>query len=99
MRQAIVTKYHGPTNTRGSRISARAYAGRVSVPYEYALSVEENHAAACRAFAAKFGWFGTWIAGANPDQTGNTYCMRAFKSDAERRKFRDAKRIVVESWS
>jgi hypothetical protein len=40
---AIITKYHGPTNFRGSRISATVRDGsnwkrRVSVPYPYEVS-------------------------------------------------------------
>lgn len=71
--QAIETKYLGPTNTRGSRIIARAQVGRISVPWDYALSVDENLDAAARAFAAKWGWFGTWIRGARSDGKGNVY--------------------------
>ncbi len=55
-RQAIVTKYHGPTNSRGSRISATAEAGRVYVECDDALSIPQNHAAAARKMAHKFGW-------------------------------------------
>lgn len=62
-RQAITTKYHGPTNTRGSRISASAEAGRIFVPYDHALSLSDNHAAAAAAFAAKWGWDGSWHGG------------------------------------
>ena len=37
--QAIVTKYHGPTETKGSRITAKCGAGSVTVDY-YALQPE-----------------------------------------------------------
>lgn len=73
MTQAIVTKFHGPTNTRGSRISAKAFCGKVFVSYDYALSVQENHAAAARALVAKVGWHGRWIAGAHPDTSGYVF--------------------------
>ena len=56
--QAITTKYAGPTNTRGSRIIAKAAAGRVSVGYDHALNLEDNHAAAAQALAEKLGWVG-----------------------------------------
>lgn len=37
--KAILTKYHGPTNTRGSRISAEADGwGKVFVSYDHSLS-------------------------------------------------------------
>lgn len=56
MLQAIVTKYHGPTNHKGSRISARADAGRVIVSYDHALNISDNHKAAAQALADKLGW-------------------------------------------
>ena len=58
--QAIRTKYHGPTNTRGSRISAQCEAGRVYVPYDHALSIDGNHKAACDALLDRMGWRGKY---------------------------------------
>ena len=54
--QAIRTRYHGPTNTRGSSFSAQCEGGRVVVPYDYALNTDENHLKAARALCAKLGW-------------------------------------------
>ena len=54
--QAIITKYIGPTNTRGSRCKASAEAGSITVEWDDALNSEENHAAAARALVAKLGW-------------------------------------------
>ena len=71
--QAIETEYKGPTDTRGSRIIARAQAGRISVPWDYALSSEENHDAAMCAFVEKWGWHGSWVRGARADGKGNVY--------------------------
>ena len=48
----IFTKFHGPTNTRGARVSARVVdwgIPPVFVSYDYALTVEGAHAAAVRA--------------------------------------------------
>jgi len=56
MPQAIVTAYHGPTNTRGSRVSAKCDAGRLSLPWDDALDSEGNHKAAARALITKLGW-------------------------------------------
>lgn len=56
--QAITTKYLAPTNARGARIKATAAAGSVTVPYDHAFSVFENHHAAALAFAHKYGWLG-----------------------------------------
>jgi hypothetical protein len=54
--QAILTKYHGPTNFKGSRISAQADSCRIYLPYDHALNIEENHRAAAHAYADKLGW-------------------------------------------
>ena len=96
MRQAIVTKYHGPTNTRGARVSAKARAGKVWVSWEDALDVEGNHKAAAFALARRYEWFGSWVGGANPDGTGNTYCMREFKSSNQREQYRRNEQIDIE---
>lgn len=65
----IRTRYHGPTNARGSRISATTISGqRVYVPYDHALSTEENHDTAARKAAALIAWTlprvwrGVWVA-------------------------------------
>lgn len=75
MMQAIVTKYAGPTNHRGSRVICRAQAGRYTYPWDDALGVAENHRQAAEAFAARFGWLdhSTMAGGAMPD--GKGYCF------------------------
>lgn len=65
-RQAIVTKYHGPGNVRGSRVSAKADAGRVTIEWDHRLNVEENHAAAAHALLKRLGWAGPWAMGSLP---------------------------------
>jgi hypothetical protein len=54
--QAIVTKYMGPTDQRGTRIKATAAAGSVVMGYKYNLNIEENHAKAAKMLADKFKW-------------------------------------------
>lgn len=71
--QAIVTKYIGPSNTKGSRIKATAAAGSITVHLDHALNIEQNHAAAAQALANRFGWRGNWQMGGMPDDTG--YCF------------------------
>ena len=80
MLQAIVTKYHGPTNYKGSRISARAEAGRVVLAYDYALNPDENHKAAAQALAARYGWteangYPALAGGALPGNAGYCFVM------------------------
>ena len=61
--QAILTKYIGPSNVRGSRIKATASAGSVTVGYNHALNTEDNHKAAAEALRDKFGWKGDMAQG------------------------------------
>ena len=72
MRQSIATRYHGPTNTRGSRVSATSSSGiRIALHWDDALNTDENHIAAARALIAKLGWSGQWAAGA--DRLGRVF--------------------------
>lgn len=48
---AIITRYKGPTDHKGSRVSVSCDGRRMSVPWDYALNPAENHAAAALAFA------------------------------------------------
>lgn len=73
--QAITTRFHGPTNSRGSRITARAAAGSVTVHYEHGLSQMANHAVAAKALAEKFGWSGLWCSGGLPDGRGDVFVL------------------------
>lgn len=71
--QAIVTTYAGPTNTLGSRIIAKADAGRVTVSYNPALGIAENHAAAALYLLNKVGWTRyDLVSGSLPGDNG--YC-------------------------
>jgi hypothetical protein len=62
--KAIETKYHGPTNTRGARITASDLDGnRITVPYPHELSGEDVHRVAAEALRDKMGWSGRLIGG------------------------------------
>lgn len=67
MRQAITTKFLGPTNARGSRIKATAGAGSLTVNWDHSKSLEDNHKEAAMALARKLDWRGSWIGGGLPD--------------------------------
>jgi hypothetical protein len=57
--KAIVTKYRGPTDTRGARIIASDEDGnRVSIPYPHELSGEDVHRKAAVALCDKMRWTG-----------------------------------------
>jgi len=84
MSQAIETRYICPTNFRGARIKATAWAGQLTLSWDHALNPEENHDAAARAFAKKFGWYGVMVRG-SLKKGGNVYCfLKRFKSSVKR---------------
>lgn len=66
MRQAIVTRFLGPTNFRGARVKATADAGSITVSWDYALGISENHERAALALAAKMRWGDAWKGGGLP---------------------------------
>lgn len=65
MSQSIVTKYLGPTNHRGARIKATIASGAkaYTMPYNYELDTDDNHAAAAHELAQRLGWGGEYIGG------------------------------------
>jgi len=55
--KAIRTRYHGPTNTRGSRISATDSDGnRVTISYDYSLNSDKLHEKAAYTLMEKMMW-------------------------------------------
>lgn len=40
---AIVTKYIGPTNTKGKRIKASVGFRSITIPWDYSLDASDNH--------------------------------------------------------
>ena len=66
--KAIKTKYHGATNTRGSRFSAEAEGvARIYMPYDYELNAEENHRIVAEKLCDKYDWKGEIIGGGLKD--------------------------------
>ena len=67
-RQAIVTRYVNPTDHKPGRIVARCDAKRITVEWEDALDIAENHASAALVLFQSLGWHtqcdlvmgGTW---------------------------------------
>lgn len=81
IRQAIVTKFLGPTNHRGSRVKAKCQAESITVSWDSNLDINENHTAAATALAQKMGWLMVdgrkfqLLGGAMPDSRGNCYVI------------------------
>lgn len=73
--QAILVKYLGPTNFRGSRYKATAQAGSITLDADPRLGLEENAKRAADALRKKLGWtdaesraYGKeWVHGYLPD--------------------------------
>lgn len=62
--KAIITKYHGPSNCKGARISAHDSDGnRVTISYPHHLSGEACHRLAADELCRKMKWEGTLAAG------------------------------------
>ena len=89
---SIVTKFLGPTNHRGSRVSAQVSdygsdmevnsradgrPGRIVIDWDHRYNPAENHRRAAFALANKLGWDGEWIGGDAPRSEGWVFvCVR-----------------------
>lgn len=60
---AIITKYLGPSDYRGSRVKAFTDQDTRIVDWDHALSMEKNHDRAAVALCQKMGWKGTLVRG------------------------------------
>lgn len=67
IRQAIQTKYYGPTNTRGARIRAKAAAGSLFYSWDYEKDAQDNHRKAAESFRLSLGWTGDLVGGCLSD--------------------------------
>ena len=73
---AILTKFIGPTNYRGARVKAWTTSGhKLTVGWDHALGVEENHDAAAVALCRKMNWGGTLVRGGT--EVGYAYAFDA----------------------
>lgn len=77
--QAILTKYLGPTDHRGSRIAAWCDGGRLTIPFPYGKNDEDAFRMAAEALRDKlFGPDGHLIAGATPEGYVFVFCPDPF---------------------
>lgn len=55
--KAIRTRFHGPTDTKGARVSASdADGNKVILSWDHALDGDDNHEAAAHNLCHKMGW-------------------------------------------
>lgn len=74
-RVVIRCKYHGPTDTRGSRITVARFENtahgkdphRLTVGWDYSLNTGENYQAAVAAYLERTEWGGHWRVGTVTD--------------------------------
>lgn len=67
IRQAIQTRYHGPTDHRGSRVIASCQAKRITLDWDHALDTDQNHLAAAVALIEQLSWPGVLTGGVLAD--------------------------------
>lgn len=83
MRQAIITKFLGPTNTKGARIKASCAGGSLTIPYPHELNTDDAHMFAALQLSDKLEWsahVSEWIAGSvHTHKSGYVYVAREFK--------------------
>jgi hypothetical protein len=78
--QAILTKYIGPTNTRGARVKASTEGGAtLTVGWNHEVNHDENHRLAAFALAKKLNWVGKWAGGGT--KTGAVYVCETHNTD------------------
>lgn len=64
MKKAIITKFHGPSNARGSRIGVSAPDNRTRLfDYDHGLRHDERHAHCAKLYAIERNWPGLYVAG------------------------------------
>lgn len=65
--QYISTKFLSATNTKGSRIKAKASSASesITISYDHSLDCEQAHAKAAMQLADKLDWKGEYAAGGN----------------------------------
>lgn len=69
--KAIIVKYLGPTDTKGSRWKASCDGGSCTVPYDHALNCDENATAAAVALCQRMKWHGSTIIGPGRGPNGD----------------------------
>lgn len=80
--RTLITKFAGPTNTKSSRVHVKGWLNSAYHPWDYALSVEENHAVAVGHYvyelnkerAGDMQWF-IVAGGSMPDESGYAFII------------------------
>lgn len=76
MKQAIITKYLSPTNTKGARVKAYATGARptVTIPWNHDWTPGRNHYFAAELLKKRLAWSGTLESGSlSPGQVVHVF--------------------------
>lgn len=82
--QAIICKYFGPTNSKGSRIKAQCAAGSITIDYPHELSGQAVYRKAAEALVAKLGWDSVHYGGLLGGQLPSGDYSFVFNNDASK---------------
>lgn len=82
---AIKSKYHGPTDTRGSIVRASANGRSAQLPWASEIGSEENHYRAVVLLCRKLGWDADRFFGGNLE-SGEWVWVPVFTADWEKRQ-------------
>lgn len=63
MRQVITTKFLAPTETKSDRVKVSCEAGSKTFPWDYSISMEDNHIEAAIAMARFLNWETSFVVG------------------------------------
>ena len=66
MKQAIIIKFLGATNTKGTRLKVTSNGGSITVPLDYGAVQEQRIRQAVDALLKKLEWSGEYIIGCLP---------------------------------
>lgn len=77
MNQAIVTKYLGPTNTKGARVKATCNGGAMTLNWDHEVDAEKNHRRVAAELAIEMEWLGKnrLIGGCLPNEAGYVFVL------------------------
>ena len=82
--QAIICKYFGPTNVKGSRIKAQCEAGSITIDYPHELSGQAVYRKAAEALVVKLGWTESCYGGLLGGQLPSGDYVFVFNNDASK---------------
>lgn len=76
MNRAIITKFIGPTKTKGARVKVSSeHVPSIFLDWNTQITREENHETAAAILAQKYNWTGRLVSGLLPDCSAVAHCF------------------------